>query len=193
MNKLALIGISISSFLFGVEKLDSKYWIQYGPAHAKFHAIEYFSFSCPKCLEFFVKEFPSIKNRHIDSGDLSWAFHPDPADLLTLQAMVCLDRLSPTQKMLFFEAIMNNLTACKEKGQECALIQAAMEAFKDPQPDLEDLDFLKTTQAFQDAFAFVSQKDAIQVIPSVEIDGRLYEQIPNLTLVDAHIRRVSVK
>jgi hypothetical protein len=186
MNKL-IICLAACSSLFGFEKLDSKYCIQYGNPDAKICAVEYFSLSCPKCMEFFINEFPAIKEKHIDTGSLFWTFHPDPADLLTLQAMVCLDRLSPERKTLFLEAIMENLAKLKGNQHGCQLMQTAMEVFQDPLPELEELDFLKKTEAFENAYRFVIQEDVVTVIPSVEIDGVFYKDAPSSLLIDKHL------
>ena len=186
MNKIFLLLAACSTFC-GFEKLDSKYWIQYGNPEAESQAIEYFSFSCPQCLEFFQKDFPAIREEYIDSGALHWAFHPDPADLTTLQAMICMSRLKPEHKALFLEAIMDHLGKMKSNEQGGLLMQAAMEVFRDPIPALEDLDFIQKTQAFQDAYAFVAQEDVVKVIPSLEIDGHLYKEYPSKALIDAHM------
>ncbi len=188
MNRLWTLCLMACSSLFGFEKLDSKYCIQYGNPDAESKAVEYFSLSCPKCMEFFIKEFPAIKEKHIDTGSLFWSFHPDPADLLTLQAMVCLGRLPQEQKAPFLEALMENLAKLRGKGHGCQLMQAAMEVFHDPLPELEQLDFLKNTEAFEKAYRFVTQKDALTVIPSVEIDGIFYKEPPSALLINAHIK-----
>lgn len=187
MNKIFLLFIAVCSSLLGFEKLDSKYCISYGNPKAQIEAIEYFSLSCPKCLEFFQKEFPVIKQKHIDPGLLHWTFHPDPADLLTLQAMVCLNTLPEEQKILFLECLVRNLTKLKSNIHGCRLMQIAMEVFEKPLPDLEKVEFLEKTDAFQDAFLFLTQKDVIRIIPSIELDGTMYKEYPNAAFVEAQI------
>lgn len=187
MNNLWIFALLISSSFFGFEKLNSKYWVQYGSPDAESQVVEYFSLSCPQCLKFFNQEFPSIQRNYVDPGTISWSMHPDPADLLTLQAMICLERLSPEHKALFLKTIIDGMSKCKGTEQGCNLMKAAMEAFQNPIPDLENLEFIQKTEAFQDAFSFVTQKDVVRVIPSVEIDGILYKQFPNAALIDAHI------
>lgn len=179
--------------LFGFDKLDLKYCIQYGNPQAQCQVVEYFSLSCPKCLEFFTEEFPSIKEKYIDSGYVSWLLHPDPADLLTLQSMVCLDQLASEHKVLFLETVMHSLAKLRENESKrdksgARFMIAAMEVFQNPLPHLEDLEFIQKTDAFQEAYAFVSQVDVIRVIPSLEIDGVLHKDIPSLALIDAHIQ-----
>jgi len=66
-------------------------------------------------------------------------------------------------------------------------MQTAMEVFQDPLPKLEELEFLKKTDAFESAFQFVTQKDVVTVIPSLEIDGIIYKEPPNSQLIDAYI------
>jgi Thioredoxin len=187
-TRVSLFFLTICSSSFGFDKLDSKYWVQYGNPQAKWQIVEYFSLSCSKCLEFFKNDFPAIKKKHIDSGDVFWTLHPDPSDLLTLQAMVCLDRLPPKQRVLFLEAIMNHLSSLDRNEHGGQLMQAAMEVFQEPLPDLEQVEFLKNTRAFQDAYEFVTQEGIVTVIPSIEINGILYDEYPTLALIDASIR-----
>jgi len=187
MNKIGFLFLCLCSQFFGFEKLDSKYWVRFGQPDAEFQAVEYFSLSCPKCLDFYKEEFPAIREKYIESGTLSWAFHPDPADLLTLQAMICLERLPNERKILFLDALMGSLAKLKDNEHGCKLMQTAMEVFQDPVSELGELEFLEKSQAFQDAFEFVSQKDVVKVIPSIEIDGILYKEFPTPALIDAHI------
>src|SRR5580698_6674507 len=146
MSKLCIAFLALSSWVYGFEKLAPNYLVQYGDPNAEFQAVEYYSFSCSKCLEFFQEEIPAIKKEYIDSGTLGFTFHPDPADLLTLQAMVCLERLTPEKKAFFLEAIMEKMAKLKNPRASSKLMKAAMEVFQDPTPDLEDLEFLKKSQ-----------------------------------------------
>ena len=164
------------------EKLPAKYQIFYGNSDAKVQIVEYFSLSCPKCFEFFTEEFPSIREKYIKTGEIGWAFHPDPADLLTLQAMVCLEQLTPKQKTIFLEALIKNLLEMKRK-HGCLLMQGAMEVFQRPVPELENMEFLAKTEAFQAAFQFLKQEDVIQSIPTLEINGKICEEYPTAKTV----------
>jgi hypothetical protein len=184
MNKILFLLLAGASSIFGFEKLDSKYWVQYGKPDAEVKAVEYISLSCPKCLELFKEDFPKIKEKFIDSGRVSWVYHLDPADLLTLQAMVCLEQLSEEQKPLFFASIVENLPNVKDG---CHLMQAAMETFGKPIPDLGKVEFLEKSQAFQDAFQFVRQEDVITVIPTLEIDGVIYKEFPSAEFIDSKL------
>lgn len=186
MNKIAIF-LSAALPFFGFEKLDPKYCVRYGNPNAPTQAVEYFSLSCPKCMDFFQKEFPSIQEGYIKPGTVSWTLHPDPADLLTLQAMICIGRLPPEQKTLFLEAVMSNLAKLKTNEYGCRLMKAAMEVFENPVPELDNLDFIKTTQAFEDAFAFVMQEDVVTEIPSLEIDGIFHKEYPSQALLEKHI------
>ena len=90
----------------GFEKLDPKYQVGYGDPNSSIKVVEYFSLSCAKCFEFFQEDFQGIRRKYLDTGEISWSFHPDPADLLTLQAMVCLENLpNEVKKRLFLETV----------------------------------------------------------------------------------------
>ena len=50
------------------------------------------------------EDFESLKEKYINTGKVYWIFHPDPADRLTLQAMVCLDKLTRGPETAFFRS-----------------------------------------------------------------------------------------
>jgi hypothetical protein len=164
------------------EKLDPKYQIQYGNPDSSIKIVEYFSLSCPKCFEFFHEDFPSIKQKYLDTKNVSWSFHPDPADLLTLQAMVCLEHLPEAQKRLFLETILKHLGE-KNTKHGSFVMQAAMEILNHPLPALSQIEFLEKSEAFQQAFLFLKQPDVVKSIPMVEINGVLQEEYPTKELL----------
>lgn len=183
---LLLICCSLWSF----QKLDSKYQIKYGQPEAKTQIIEYFSFSCPKCLDLFKKSFSAIREKYIDTKKVYWAFHPDPADLLTLQAMVCLEKLKDDEKRQFFEAVFTHLDR-KNFKQGCLLMQLTMEVLNRPIPDLDKMSFLEKTEALQDAFYFLKQKDAVTSIPTVEINGKIYDAYPSQEFLEKTLKTMN--
>ena len=90
-------------------KLPSAYMISFGGKSAPIHITEYFSFSCPKFLQFIRRDFPVIQSNYIDTGKIHWIFHPDPADILTLQAMVCFERLEEPEKQCILENLSKEI------------------------------------------------------------------------------------
>jgi len=187
MDKLILAYIcSFGTAAWAFEKLDPKYQISYGNPKSNIKIVEYFSLSCPKCYEFFFLGFPPIKTQYIDTDEIFWVFHPDPADLLTLQAMVCLEYLSDDQKRCFLETTLKHL---KEKNYRhgCLIMQAAMEVLGHPLPHLAEMTFIETTKAFKEAFGFLKQKDVIKAIPMLEINGKLRDEYPTQKFVEKEI------
>ncbi len=168
------------------EKLDSKYQITYGNPNAHIKIVEYFSMSCTKCFDFFEEDFRPIKDKYIDTGEVFWVFHPDPADLLTLQAMVCLGHLEDRQKPLFFETVLKHIREKKHK-HGCIIMQAAMEVLGYPLPKLAEMDFLEKTAAFKDAFLFLKQEDVVKTIPIVEINGEIQDEYPSRVFLEREI------
>ena len=185
MNKAWLAALVLFSSVYGLEKLDPKYQIAYGNPDAETKIVEYFSLSCPKCVEWVLDEFPEL-----DLEKTSFVFHPVPADLLTLQAMVCLERLAPPQKKLFFETAMKLLPGI-DPAEKSVLLEEAMEALGAPMPDLGKMEFLEKTGAFQDAFRFLSQEGGIDAIPAMEVNGALSEKYPTRELIDSLTKRSS--
>lgn len=179
-----LVALSFSTPLLSFEKLPVSYYISYGNVTAPIQVVEYVSLACPKCLELFRKDFSYLKQQHIASGRVCWTFHPDPADILTLQAMVCLEKLSPKEKIIFWEVVLENLND-PESG--CFIMQTAMESLNKPIPDLDNVEFLKNQPAFQHASTFLKQPDMITELPTVEINGKLYDAFPSRRFLEKTI------
>jgi hypothetical protein len=167
------------------EKLPSAYQISYGNPDAPVKAVEYFSFSCLKCLKQITEDFDGMKKKYIDTGKVYWTFHPDPADKLTLQALVCLRQLDDVQKRLFIEVVSRNMDG-KSLGAGCQMMQAAMEYFHHPLPELDKISFLETTEEFRCAFAFLKQKDVVANVPTLEVNGKIREEFPSRKFLEKH-------
>lgn len=189
MDKILLVFL----FTLGVhstwafEKLDPKYQIAYGNPKSKIKIVEYFSLSCPKCFDFFENDFRFIREKYLETGEVFWVFHPDPADLLTLQAMVCLEHLLTVErKRLFLETVLKHLKERKNR-QGCLIMQTAMEILGHPLPHLHEMKFLEKTEAFKEAFVFLKQKDAVKAIPVVEINGKICEEYPTKEFLEQEI------
>jgi hypothetical protein len=178
MVKKTVFFLLLVAKVYCFEKLPSAYQVSYGREEAPVHVVEYFSFICPKCLRQIREEFGAIRAQYIDSGKVHWVFHPDPADKLTLQAMICMEKLDEGQKRQFLEVMAKNLDG-KGLSVGCTLMQVAMEHFQRPIPELGKMEFLETTAAFHKAFAFLKQEDVVQSVPTVEINGRLCDEFPN--------------
>ncbi len=177
-----------ASSLMALDKLDSEYQIPCGNEAAPTQVVEYFSLGCGKCMDFIQKEFPSIKANYIDTGEANFIFHPQPADLMTLQLMVCLEQLEASEKLPFLESLAKELL--KTGGnQGCKLMQRAMEALNKPLADLDKIEFLKETRAFQSAYQFIKQKDVVTILPTFEIDGVLLDEYPSEELLGEHISK----
>lgn len=183
-----IFAASLSIYLHAFEKLPSQYHITYGDQDAPIKAVEYFSLSCPKCLETFKNDFPAIKKKFISTHDVFWVFHPNPADLLTVQAMVCLEKLSLEEKRIFFEVVVENL---EDPSEGCLIMQAAMETLGKPLPQLSQLDYLKQTPSFQSAYQFLKQKNVVKEFPTIEINGKILSEFPNLKFLDKKFSSLS--
>jgi len=188
MNRFFLIcSVMVeTSVACAFQKLDPKYQISYGDPSADIQIVEYFSLSCPKCFEFFKEDFPFIRRQYIDTGKVFWTFHPDPVDLLTLQAMVCLERLQDDQKSVFIETLIKHLMEKKYKHGSL-IMQAAMDILNHQVPDLDKIEFLEKTNAFKESVIFLKQQDVINTIPTVEIAGNVCEEYPTKELLQKKI------
>lgn len=183
---ICLLLVLIHIDLFCGERLPMKYCISYGKAEAKVMIVEYFSFGCPQCINLFKEDFLAIREKYCDSGRVCYIFHPDPADILTIQAMMCLSRLSESRKRIFLETILVELENV-DNFTGSLFMKKAMEVFHDPLPDLDKYEFIKSAEAFKDAFRFLSQPRYIKGVPTVEINGRVYEDFPKREFLEKEI------
>ena len=165
------------------EKLGSTYTVSYGDQSAPIHMTEYFSFSCPKCLEFIRRDFPTIQSKYIDTGKVFWTFHPDPADILTLQTMVCFELLDNLEKQSLIEKLAGGIRVRSFK-KACFMMQVEMNALGKPIPTLHDLSFLEKTEAFNRAYAYLKQTNVPSELPTIEANGILYQEFPSREWID---------
>lgn len=169
----------LSSF----EKLASTYTVSYGDQSAPIHMTEYFSFSCPKCLKFIRRDFPTIQSKYIDTGKIYWTFHPDPADILTLQTMVCFEILDNLEKQSLIEKLAGEIRLRSIK-KACFKMQEEMNALGKPIPTLHDLSFLEKTEAFNRAYAYLKQPNVPSELPTIEANGILYQEFPSIDWIN---------
>ena len=186
MKRTFATGLLFLATSLSAAALDPKYQIRYGDP-GKTEVVEYFSLSCKKCHEWFAKDFPEVKREYIDEGSVSWVFHPLPADRATLQFMVCLDKLPEEARKPFFEAVSECMASGGEK-EGCLLMQSAMQTLGVPVPELDDMDILSESPAFQDALDYLQQKDVVLAVPTLEIDGVVYDRAPTREFLEEQIK-----
>lgn len=174
-HTVAIFLLSHSLSLSAFEKIPSQYHVPYGTSSAPVQVIEYFSLSCLKCLESFRRDFKELKAKYIDANQVYWTFHPNPADLLTLQAMVCLEKLSLKEKRIFWEVVLDTLD---NPSEGATVMQIAMETLGKPIPQLQDISYLQNTPTFKAAFGYLKQPDIVTDLPTVEINGVLHDEFP---------------
>ncbi len=173
------------SALFAMAKLDLTYQVAYGESASEIEVVEYYSLSCPKCLQMFNEDFGALKEKY---PEIRLVFHPDPADLLTLQFMVCLEKLEPDLRPIFFETVLECIYE-NEGRAGLAILQSAMEALKVPVPDLGKMEFLEKAPAYSAALRFLIQEDVISTVPSYEINGVLFDAAPTFASIDKEMQQ----
>jgi hypothetical protein len=180
MKKFLLMAFLASSSLFSFEELDSRYCISFGSDLAENRVVEYFSFSCPHCLEIFKNEFKDVEKELIETGKLQWVFHPIPMDMTTLQGMICIDKLTQEEKQIFLEAILLECANSDISDDLIAiLMKKAMEVLGSPIDNLDDMKALEEMEAFDAAFEFVKQEDTLDAVPAFSVNGVLVtDQLP---------------
>jgi protein-disulfide isomerase len=183
----ALIIMGLVSCVNGSGRLDPKYTICYGNPKAPIHIVEYFSFGCASCLRTFAEEFEGIRETYMDSGRVYWVMHPYPVDLITVQAMVCLEALTDQQRRVFLEAVVLEHDRSPEFGL-LKLMSAAMDVLTIRVPDMNDATVLQSTPAFKAAFTYQQAKPAFSGTPTLFINGRLIDEFPTRNVIDALIQ-----
>ncbi len=168
------------------ERLDHKYCIFYGDPNAPVEVVEYFSFSCPHCIVLFDRDFQTIRCRYIENGRVRWIFHPVPNDMQTVQAIACLSVLSDQDKRVVLEAVLPSIDVSAPEINT-RIMQRAMQHFGSEAPPMDDLSALAAQPYFKDAYAYIQQPEAIRDVPTVEINGRVYEDVPSLEFLRKHI------
>lgn len=179
----ALIIMGMVSCVDGSTRLDPKYTIYYGSPKAPIHIVEYFSFGCTACLRTFAEEFEGIRETYLDTGRVYWVMHPHPVDLITVQAMVCLETLTDQQKRVFLEAVLLENNRNPEFGL-LKLMLAAMDVLKVHIPDVNDATVLQSTPAFKAAFSYQQAKPTFSGTPTIFIKGRLIDAFPTRDVID---------
>ncbi|MFI5342789.1 MAG: thioredoxin domain-containing protein [Chlamydiales bacterium] len=173
---------------YSLDKLSSDYLIAFGNPDSPIKIVQYFSFTCPHCLTLYRKDFHEVKTKYLET--VSWVFHPVPMDLLTVQAMDCLEKLSAREKRLFLESLLD-VIPLDGSALSVLYMQKAMELFEKPIKELQKKEYLSNTKAFQDAFLFIKQKDKINAVPSVEINDLLYaNEIPDIAFIDKKVQEL---
>lgn len=189
MKKLTVRIITVFTLFLtqalGASNLSEKYLICYGNPEAPLKVIEYFSFVCPHCIELFKRDFKRIKETFIDTNEIYWEFHPVPLDIVTVQALDCLADLSPREKRIFLEVILDEAEVDDPQLTTLMLIKS-MEVFQKPKPKLKEEAYLEETTAFYDAFQYVKNGGASipEAVPSVAVNGKKYPRdIPDFLFI----------
>jgi hypothetical protein len=170
---------------FGFEKLDPKYTPSFGDPNAPVHMTEYFSLSCERCLRLINQDFPQIKAELIDTGKIYWTFHPDPADLLTLGLMVCLEKLNAEEKGKFF--LLSAQKTAKNPNQAAKWMKEVLKFRGSGGEEYFSIAMIEKAPASRAAMNYLKQKDAPTLIPTIEVNGQLREEFPTVSFIKSFV------
>lgn len=187
--KLLIISfLLLQSKALAFERLDPQYQIRYGSDTAKIKVYEYFSFGCFNCLGFMEDEFPEIRDKYIKTDKVLWIFHPDPSDRLTVQALICLQKLNDREKCLFLETVAKMFKEHGSRGgvtKKAEIMRLTMESLGHPIADLEEDGFIKKSTALKDAYKYLDQEGGVVThVPTIEINDKIYKQYPTQRFIE---------
>lgn len=185
VKKGFFLSLLISVAAFGFEKLDPKYTPSFGDPNAPVHMTEYFSFGCIKCLRFINRDFPHIKEEFIDTGKVYWTFHPDPADLLTLQLMICLEKFHFGEKGDFF--LLASQKVAKSPKRTSKWMEETLKFRGNGGEEYLSLALIEKAPATRAAMDYLKQEDAPTMIPTLEVNGELKEEFPTASFIKSLI------
>lgn len=182
MKKLiiSLIYSNLFNFLAAIEPMNEEFLVHYGKPSAPLKVIEYFSFSCPHCVNAF-KDFYKIKADFIDQGKIYFTFQAIPKDLTTIRALHCLSILNEQEKQIFLEALFEYLEESEDNADHlCKVMQDFISCFGNKNLVLDDFEALKQTAVMQQVLKFIKQEELVKALPAAEINGFLFpNEFPN--------------
>jgi len=193
LKKALIILFLFSSSVFSMEKIDSKYCIQYGNPKAPIQIIEYFSFTCPSCMKIINKDFEKIKEDYLsEDGDIFWIFHPYPQDIFTIQTMLTFENLNEFDKIVLMEALCKTIKDTRKLPTESWTkhLNNYNKGLGLPVHDYNNMDYLSTTKAFRAAFNFLTQDGVIKEVPTVEVNGVIFDRMPTRDFIDNKIKEL---
>ncbi len=135
-------------------------------------------------MRFLRKDFPKIKKDFIDTGRLRFIFHPLPADLLTLQAMVCMERMSEEQKRDFLFSLSKK-TSVEQMQKKMAELGMVLEG------DLKNKKYLRDLKVLEDAFRFMNETE-VETVPQLRFNGKFFAKLPKYKNVAQLLKQETV-
>lgn len=188
VRKISFLLLTLTLKVSAVEKLPSEYLVSYGQEGAPIEIVQFYSLSCPHCLQLFNHDFPLIKQEFIEKGRLRYVFHPAPMDLSTVQFMCCLEKLGEEEKRLLLSVLFEELSLDNPEFN-IILMKKAMELLGKPIEELHVDEYIKNSQAFENASRFVLQDDKVKVIPSILVGQKLLDKVPDYPFITTIINR----
>ncbi len=176
--------------LSAIEKLPSEYLVSYGDKDALIEITQYYSLSCPHCVQIFKNDYKRIQKEYIDTGKLRYVFHPVPMDLTTVQFMCCLEGLTNAKKRLLLSVLLEELSL-ENPNYNVVLMKHAMDVLKKPLEKLDDDEYIKNSNGFKSASNFVTRNESLKTVPSILIGDHVIEKVPDYQFISLIMKRLS--
>lgn len=189
LNRLIIFFLLLLIEVTAYEPLPKNYQVTFGSEEAPLNITQYFSLSCPHCIALFRKDFKEIKKHYIDTGKISYTFHPVPLDLGTMELLICLEELDNTQKQLLLGVLLEEIEL-ENPDLTTIMLKQAMELFKRPLPNLDNENFIKNSTAFAVATQFIIQEDKPTTIPSIQVGDNRVERAPDFEFLSLFLSMI---
>ncbi|MCB1073436.1 MAG: hypothetical protein KDK96_10110 [Chlamydiia bacterium] len=161
---------------YSCEKHESTNQITFGNPEAKLAVTQHFSLGSTEFVRFAKEEFPVFKANFIDTGLVSWTFCPHVTDLATIQLVSCLETLSFSQKPLFFDRVLLELSP-RTFGEIPQILIRSLEDLSISEKKIELLQLLNLGEFFNRSAEFLNQKVFAKPPSYIEIGERIFNYL----------------
>ena len=85
------------------------------------------------------------------------------------------------------------IESLENPSEGSTIMQIAMETFGKPIPLLQDLSYIKNTAGFLAAYKYLKQTDVISELPTLQINGKVYDEFPNRKFIEKQLSSLTTR
>ncbi len=187
IRKLLLGLVFLVSPLAAMKPLPESFTVVFGREESPNQVVEYVSVGCPSCHRLFKEEFSQICQKVLIPGKASWKFHLVPDDPLSCQLALTLNALEgkEQEKRNLFAEVMRQCTGdyITDIGKANHLMRDALTRNGLSTQFMDDLETIRGDERIQIILAYLTQEDAVRDVPTVEINGEIFDDMPTYRFI----------